>query len=156
MLCSYVTLPLYALVSQMGSTMKQSIFDEQTSKALKNWRAGAKKKHPTSSKHEHGGGGGSPPPAAAPPRPTATRRGTLAGDDAGTTRRCRPAAARKARKASTIDFIKIDRRLIHPSPPHEAASNATFNSIDPATYIHTYVRTYVVMYHELCMRTYGV
>ena len=56
-LCSYVTLPLYALVSQMGSTMKQSIFDEQTSKALKNWRAGAKKKHPTSSKHEHGGGG---------------------------------------------------------------------------------------------------
>ncbi|AQK80710.1 MLO-like protein [Zea mays] len=61
-LCSYVTLPLYALVSQMGSTMKQSIFDEQTSKALKNWRAGAKKKAPTGSKH----GGGSPTAAGSP------------------------------------------------------------------------------------------
>ncbi|KAL6873532.1 hypothetical protein ACP4OV_013614 [Aristida adscensionis] len=65
-LCSYVTLPLYALVSQMGSTMKQSIFDEQTSKALKNWRAGVKKKGPhTSSKHDgHGGGGGHGSPTA--------------------------------------------------------------------------------------------
>ncbi|XVF74078.1 hypothetical protein PTKIN_Ptkin13bG0032200 [Pterospermum kingtungense] len=36
-MCSYITLPLYALVTQMGSTMKRSIFDEQTSKALKQW-----------------------------------------------------------------------------------------------------------------------
>lgn len=36
-MCSYVTLPLYALVTQMGSTMKKSIFDEQTSKALMKW-----------------------------------------------------------------------------------------------------------------------
>nr|XP_043606837.1 MLO-like protein 8 [Erigeron canadensis] len=43
-LCSYITLPLYALVSQMGSTMKKSIFDEQTAKALKNWRMAAVKK----------------------------------------------------------------------------------------------------------------
>ncbi|CAK9180321.1 unnamed protein product [Ilex paraguariensis] len=43
-LCSYITLPLYALVTQMGSTMKQSIFDEQTSKALKNWKKSAMKK----------------------------------------------------------------------------------------------------------------
>ncbi|XP_076928431.1 MLO-like protein 8 [Bidens hawaiensis] len=43
-LCSYITLPLYALVSQMGSNMKKSIFDEQTSKALKNWRLAAVKK----------------------------------------------------------------------------------------------------------------
>ncbi|KAL5557371.1 hypothetical protein UlMin_039607 [Ulmus minor] len=43
-LCSYITLPLYALVTQMGSQMKISIFDEQTSKALKKWRIGAKKK----------------------------------------------------------------------------------------------------------------
>ncbi|KMZ76281.1 MLO-like protein [Zostera marina] len=49
-LCSYVTLPLYALVSQMGSSMKKSIFDDQTSKALKSWHNAAKKKHvkPTS------------------------------------------------------------------------------------------------------------
>ncbi|KAL3593107.1 hypothetical protein D5086_011747 [Populus alba] len=43
-LCSYATLPLYALVTQMGSTMKRSIFDQQTSKALKNWHKKAVKK----------------------------------------------------------------------------------------------------------------
>ncbi|KAF5203640.1 Mlo-like protein [Thalictrum thalictroides] len=36
-LCSYITLPLYALVTQMGSTMKRPIFDEQMRKALKKW-----------------------------------------------------------------------------------------------------------------------
>jgi mlo protein len=64
-LCSYVTLPLYALVSQMGSTMKQSIFDDQTSKALKNWRAGVKKKPAANSKH---GGSPSGSPQAGSPR----------------------------------------------------------------------------------------
>ncbi|XP_057957053.1 MLO-like protein 10 [Malania oleifera] len=43
-LCSYITLPLYALVTQMGSNMKKSIFDEQTSKALKKWHMAVKKK----------------------------------------------------------------------------------------------------------------
>ncbi|KGN55592.1 MLO-like protein 10 [Cucumis sativus] len=43
-LCSYVTLPIYALVNQMGSGMKRSIFDEQTSKALMKWQETAKKK----------------------------------------------------------------------------------------------------------------
>ncbi|CAH2059553.1 unnamed protein product [Thlaspi arvense] len=43
-LCSYITLPLYAL---MGSTMKRSVFDEQTSKALKQWHIKAKKKSET-------------------------------------------------------------------------------------------------------------
>ncbi|XP_007018110.2 PREDICTED: MLO-like protein 9 [Theobroma cacao] len=43
-MCSYITLPLYALVTQMGSTMKRSIFDEQTSKALKQWHMKAVKK----------------------------------------------------------------------------------------------------------------
>ncbi|CAL9207809.1 unnamed protein product [Musa hybrid cultivar] len=42
--CSYITLPLYALVSQMGSHMKRSIFDEETSKALIKWHQIAKKK----------------------------------------------------------------------------------------------------------------
>lgn len=45
LLCSYITLPLYALVNQMGSNMKRSIFDEQTSKALKKWHMAVKKKH---------------------------------------------------------------------------------------------------------------
>ncbi|KAF3440893.1 hypothetical protein FNV43_RR19179 [Rhamnella rubrinervis] len=43
-MCSYITLPLYALVTQMGSRMKKSIFDEQTSKALKKWHMAVKKK----------------------------------------------------------------------------------------------------------------
>ncbi|XP_010539025.1 PREDICTED: MLO-like protein 9 [Tarenaya hassleriana] len=43
-LCSYITLPLYALVTQMGSTMKRSVFDHQTSKALKQWHKKAKRK----------------------------------------------------------------------------------------------------------------
>ncbi|KAG5069598.1 hypothetical protein JHK85_001975 [Glycine max] len=43
-LCSYITLPLYALVTQMGSRMKTAIFDEQTNKALKKWHMAAKKK----------------------------------------------------------------------------------------------------------------
>lgn len=32
----------------MGSTMKRSVFDDQTSKALKNWHKNAKKKSETS------------------------------------------------------------------------------------------------------------
>ncbi|KAL8128745.1 hypothetical protein V2J09_017900 [Rumex salicifolius] len=43
-MCSYITLPLYALVTQMGSNMKKSIFDEQTSKALKKWHKNVRKK----------------------------------------------------------------------------------------------------------------
>lgn len=43
-LCSYITLPLYALVTQMGSTMKKSVFDDQTTKALKTWQMNALKK----------------------------------------------------------------------------------------------------------------
>ncbi|CAN0906957.1 MLO-like protein 8 [Linum grandiflorum] len=44
LLCSYITLPLYALVTQMGSNMKKAVFDEQTSKALKKWHMAVKKK----------------------------------------------------------------------------------------------------------------
>ncbi|XP_050228712.1 MLO-like protein 10 [Mercurialis annua] len=50
LMCSYITLPLYALVTQMGSNMKKSIFDEQTSKALKKWHMAAKKRHGKGSK----------------------------------------------------------------------------------------------------------
>ncbi|KOM44211.1 hypothetical protein LR48_Vigan05g181600 [Vigna angularis] len=42
-LCSYVTLPLYALVTQMGSTMKATIFNERVAMALRNWHHTAKK-----------------------------------------------------------------------------------------------------------------
>ncbi|XP_020889260.1 MLO-like protein 7 isoform X1 [Arabidopsis lyrata subsp. lyrata] len=43
-LCSYITLPLYALVTQMGSHMKKAVFDEQMAKALKKWHKDIKLK----------------------------------------------------------------------------------------------------------------
>ncbi|KAI4385504.1 hypothetical protein MLD38_003522 [Melastoma candidum] len=42
-LCSYVTLPLYALVTQMGSTMKPTIFNDRVAMALRKWHQSAKK-----------------------------------------------------------------------------------------------------------------
>ncbi|KAF5205362.1 Mlo-like protein [Thalictrum thalictroides] len=42
-LCSYVTLPLYALVTQMGTSMKPTIFNERVAKAIKQWHHTAKK-----------------------------------------------------------------------------------------------------------------
>ncbi|XVF47140.1 hypothetical protein PTKIN_Ptkin03bG0085400 [Pterospermum kingtungense] len=42
-LCSYVTLPLYAFVTQMGSNMKPTIFNERVATALRNWHLTAKK-----------------------------------------------------------------------------------------------------------------
>ncbi|XP_020240213.1 MLO-like protein 6 [Cajanus cajan] len=41
-LCSYVTLPSYALVTQMGSTMKPTIFSGRVAKALRKWHHTAK------------------------------------------------------------------------------------------------------------------
>ncbi|KAK4478633.1 hypothetical protein RD792_014123 [Penstemon davidsonii] len=42
-LCSYVTLPLYALVTQMGTNMKPTIFNDKVAKALRTWHHTAKK-----------------------------------------------------------------------------------------------------------------
>ncbi|KAK1426297.1 hypothetical protein QVD17_14968 [Tagetes erecta] len=42
-LCSYVTLPLYALVTQMGSTMKPTVFNETVATALRSWHQTARK-----------------------------------------------------------------------------------------------------------------
>ncbi|KAF6134641.1 hypothetical protein GIB67_002042 [Kingdonia uniflora] len=42
-LCSYVTLPLYALVTQMGSNMKPTIFNERVATALRKWHHSARK-----------------------------------------------------------------------------------------------------------------
>ncbi|KAI4384034.1 hypothetical protein MLD38_009806 [Melastoma candidum] len=49
-LCSYVTLPLYALVTQMGSSMKPTIFNEHVATAIKQWHHTAKK-HTKHSRH---------------------------------------------------------------------------------------------------------
>lgn len=64
-LCSYVTLPLYALVTQMGSTMKPTIFNDRVATALKNWHHTAKK-HIKHSNHS----GTNTPFASNPPSPT--------------------------------------------------------------------------------------
>ncbi|XP_062117168.1 MLO-like protein 6 isoform X2 [Humulus lupulus] len=54
-LCSYVTLPLYALVTQMGSTMKPAIFNDRVANALKKWHHTARK-HVKKSKHQQQSG----------------------------------------------------------------------------------------------------
>ncbi|KAK8480541.1 hypothetical protein V6N13_031449 [Hibiscus sabdariffa] len=43
-LCSYSTLPLYAIVTQMGSSFKKAIFDEHVQVGLVGWALKAKKK----------------------------------------------------------------------------------------------------------------
>ncbi|KAI3870014.1 hypothetical protein MKX03_002046 [Papaver bracteatum] len=43
-LCSYITLPLYALVTQMGSHYKKTTLEEQTTKLLKAWHEDVRKK----------------------------------------------------------------------------------------------------------------
>ncbi|CAL9092198.1 unnamed protein product [Musa textilis] len=49
-LCSYITLPMYALVTQMGSEVKRSMFGERTKTVLRRWhkdvRVRRKKQHP--------------------------------------------------------------------------------------------------------------
>ncbi|RID52097.1 hypothetical protein BRARA_H02719 [Brassica rapa] len=42
-LCSYVTLPLYALVIQMGTRMKPTVFNKRVSKMLNKWHHKAQK-----------------------------------------------------------------------------------------------------------------
>lgn len=50
-LCSYVTLPLYALVTQMGSSMKPTIFNDRVATALKKWHHTARKHIKQQNKH---------------------------------------------------------------------------------------------------------
>ncbi|KAG5042889.1 hypothetical protein AAZX31_03G083700 [Glycine max] len=44
LLCSYSTLPLYAIVTQMGTHFKKAVFDEQVQARLVGWAQKAKKK----------------------------------------------------------------------------------------------------------------
>jgi len=55
-LCSYSTLPLYALVTQMGSHYKKAIFHERTAEAIIEW--GQKAKERVHHKHRHSDPGG--------------------------------------------------------------------------------------------------
>ncbi|XP_038893921.1 MLO-like protein 3 [Benincasa hispida] len=49
-LCSYITLPLYALVTQMGSQFKAAALEEHTAKVIKKWHKDVKQKR---KKHSH-------------------------------------------------------------------------------------------------------
>ncbi|KAE8719917.1 hypothetical protein F3Y22_tig00109924pilonHSYRG00068 [Hibiscus syriacus] len=42
-LCGYVTLPLYALVTQMGTSMKKTVFPEAVVEGLNRWRTNARR-----------------------------------------------------------------------------------------------------------------
>ncbi|CAI0434798.1 unnamed protein product [Linum tenue] len=66
-ICSYITFPLYSLVTQMGSNMKQAIFEEQTAKALRKWQKAAQDRKKL---RQAGGEGASPlSSGATSPRP---------------------------------------------------------------------------------------
>ncbi|KAJ6432834.1 hypothetical protein OIU84_019960 [Salix udensis] len=60
--CSYVTLPLYALVTQMGSSMRPTVFNNRVAAALKTWHQTAKKQS------KHGRNSGSQTPMSSRPQ----------------------------------------------------------------------------------------
>ncbi|XP_022574627.1 MLO-like protein 15 [Brassica napus] len=66
LLCSYSTLPLYALVAQMGSSFKGAIFTDQAQKQIAGWAKSAKMTKKKGSTHAGSSHGGIPNPIAAP------------------------------------------------------------------------------------------
>ncbi|KAG2332434.1 hypothetical protein Bca52824_003614 [Brassica carinata] len=62
--CSYITLPLYALVTQMGTSMRPTIFNDRVVNALKKWHNTAKKQT------KHGNSGSNTPLSSRPTTPT--------------------------------------------------------------------------------------
>lgn len=50
-LCSYITLPLYALVTQMGTHFKSAVLDEQTANVIRQWHATVKQKRKKQKDH---------------------------------------------------------------------------------------------------------
>ncbi|XP_022765807.1 MLO-like protein 3 [Durio zibethinus] len=43
-LCSYITLPLYALVTQMGSELKSPVLEDQITQIMRQWHAGVRER----------------------------------------------------------------------------------------------------------------
>ncbi|RVW97345.1 MLO-like protein 3 [Vitis vinifera] len=50
-LCSYITLPLYALVTQMGTNFKSAVLEEQTANVIRQWHATVKQKRKKQKDH---------------------------------------------------------------------------------------------------------
>ncbi|TVU36230.1 hypothetical protein EJB05_18155 [Eragrostis curvula] len=59
LLCSYSTLPLYAIVTQMGTFFKKEIFDEHVQQGLVGWAQKAKKRKAMKNGGSGSAGGGS-------------------------------------------------------------------------------------------------
>ncbi|CAM0947582.1 unnamed protein product [Alopecurus aequalis] len=64
LLCGYITLPLYAIVSQMGNSFKKSIFEDNVTEGLVNWAEKARRRtripniaYAANSSTEEGNGG---------------------------------------------------------------------------------------------------
>ncbi|KAL0775601.1 hypothetical protein Bca101_040753 [Brassica carinata] len=66
LLCSYSTLPLYALVAQMGSSFKGAIFTDQAQQQIAGWAKSAKMAKKKGSTHAGSSHGGSLNPIATP------------------------------------------------------------------------------------------
>ncbi|CAN6556929.1 unnamed protein product [Malus baccata var. baccata] len=55
-MCSYITLPLYALVTQMGSNFKSAaVLEEQTTNVIKQWHADVKRRRENKSHYSQSG-----------------------------------------------------------------------------------------------------
>ncbi|XP_054824360.1 MLO-like protein 10 [Prosopis cineraria] len=137
-LCSYITLPLHALVTQMGSRMKKSIFDEQTSKALKKWHNAVKKRREeklgkSSIRNLDGGrsaGTGSSKPSSGPAlhrfKTTghSTRSSTFVEDEDGTDLNVEHESL-SPMVATTDLTIRVDHQS-HENEPHSAEGDLSF------------------------------
>ncbi|CAN8286547.1 unnamed protein product [Cochlearia groenlandica] len=79
LLCSYSTLPLYALVTQMGSSFKGAIFNDQTQQQLVGWAKMAKKGVKKGATHANTSHGAGPSPLLATPSPRSIQLQSLLG-----------------------------------------------------------------------------
>ncbi|ESQ29281.1 hypothetical protein EUTSA_v10023372mg [Eutrema salsugineum] len=118
-LCSYVTLPLYALVTQMGSKMKPTVFNKKVATALKSWHHKAKKQI------KHGRNSESTTPFSS--RPTTPTRGSspihlLRNFH----KRSRSADESFVNSLSSPRYSDFDSW--EPEPQHEASSSAYHHS----------------------------
>ncbi|PSR98905.1 MLO-like protein [Actinidia chinensis var. chinensis] len=136
-LCSYVTLPLYALVTQMGSSMKPTIFGDQVTLALRNWHRTAKKqvKHIRHSEHTtpFSSRPGTPVHGMSPvhllrgyktndidslqPSPRASNIDNDGWD--------RPEWARSPHRRGNDDYDDVEPKIREPPPPPQVGSTAT-------------------------------
>ncbi|XP_057848103.1 MLO-like protein 6 isoform X2 [Cryptomeria japonica] len=118
-LCSYITLPLYALVTQMGSHMKKAIFEEQTANALKKWHQSAKKNRKKNKRPEFSGfrSGETTPDQGSSPIHLLHKCKTMGDIE------CPEISGRNY--CSDHEALNYEMEQISPSPPHPLSSQHT-------------------------------